>query len=372
MITSKKSITYIISNINKAITFEWISQTLDRNKYDLSFILLNNKNTFIEDYLKNNSIWVRRIQYKNKKDLPLAVYRISKLLKELRTDVIHTHLLDASLAGLIAAFLIRVPKRIHTRRHSTYHHQYCPKATNYDRLINFLSTDIIATSINVRDVLVEREHVKPPKVHVINNCFNLRAFQDVPHEDIEILRRKYKIGSHYPVIGVIARYIVWKGIPFIIDAFKHVLKIYPDALMILANADGPDKRRIQLNLKFLPDESFVEIRFENNHFALYKLFDVYVHVPVDSYIEAFGQTYIEALAAGVPSVFTLSGIANEFIEHKKNALVVDYQNPEQIADSIHRILEDKRIAQTLVKNGLASIQRFSLERMIKELEHLYG
>jgi glycosyltransferase involved in cell wall biosynthesis len=224
----------------------------------------------------------------------------------------------------------------------------------------------------VRNVLVEREHVKPSKVHVINHCFGLKAFRDVPQEDIEILRRKYKIGSHYPVIGVIARYIAWKGIPYIIDAFKQVLKAYPDALMILANADGPDKRRIRHHLKSLPDESFVEIRFEINHFALYKLFDIYVHVPVNPHIEAFGQTYVEALAAGVPSVFTLSGIANEFIEHGKNALVVDYQNTEQIADSIHRIIENKRIAQTLVRNGLASIQHFSLERMIKDLEHLYG
>lgn len=52
--------------------------------------------------------------------------------------------------------------------------------------------------------------------------------------------------------------------------------------------------------------------------------------------------------------------------------VVDYQNTEQIADSIQRIVENKRIAHTLVKNGLVSIQHFSLERMIKDLEHLYG
>ncbi len=36
-----KSITYIVSNIDKALTFEWVAEFLDTSRFSLSFILLN-------------------------------------------------------------------------------------------------------------------------------------------------------------------------------------------------------------------------------------------------------------------------------------------------------------------------------------------
>ncbi len=44
-----------------------------------------------------------------------------------------------------------------------------------------------------------------------------------------------------------------------------------------------------------------------------------MHVTIGKHYEAFGQIYVEALAAGIPSVFTLTGIAPEIIEHEHNA-----------------------------------------------------
>ena len=60
-----------------------------------------------------------------------------------------------------------------------------------------------------------------------------------------------------------------------------------------------------------------------------------MHVPIDSMSEAFGQTYIEALASRVPSIFTLSGIACEFAKDRVNCLVVPYKD----SDSIQLALE---------------------------------
>lgn len=36
--------------------------------------------------------------------------------------------------------------------------------------------------------------------------------------------------------------------------------------------------------------------------------------------------YVEAFASGIPSIFTISGFANNFIEHCKNTMVVSYKN----------------------------------------------
>ena len=103
------------------------------------------------------------------------------------------------------------------------------------------------------------------------------------------------------------------------------------------------------------------------------LFDVYVHVPIDAELEAFGQTYVEALAAGIPSVFTRSGVAREFIRHEHNALLVDFQNAEQVYQAIGRLLTDAVLRDTLIKNGREDIKvPFSLETMMNKLEKLYA
>jgi glycosyltransferase involved in cell wall biosynthesis len=150
-----------------------------------------------------------------------------------------------------------------------------------------------------------------------------------------------------------------------------LLSDYPNALLILASANGPYKKEIEGLLSELPEDSYITIPFENDLFALYQLFDIYVHVPINPEIEAFGQTYVEALAAGIPSVFTLSGVASEFIEHEKNALVVPFQDSEAAYYSIVRLLDDEMLKNKMVDNARESIKQFELSTMIQKLKKLY-
>ena len=96
-------------------------------------------------------------------------------------------------------------------------------------------------------------------------------------------------------------------------------------------------------------------------------------MPIDENCEAFGQTYVEALASGIPSIFTLSGIANEFIINERNALVVPYKNSDAIYNSCIRLLNDKTLCNSLIENGKKDVtQKFQLEQMINSLEALYN
>ncbi|MCH8903489.1 MAG: glycosyltransferase family 4 protein [Bacteroidetes bacterium] len=100
---------------------------------------------------------------------------------------------------------------------------------------------------------------------------------------------------------------------------------------------------------------------------------MFIHTPLDDHSEAFGQVYIEALAAGIPSVFSKSGIANEFIIDQKNALVVDHQNEEQIVAAVKRILNDDELRSELISNGREDVKtKFDLPVMINALEELYN
>ena len=76
---------------------------------------------------------------------------------------------------------------------------------------------------------------------------------------------KYDLGSSAPVIGVIARYIEWKGIEYIVEAARIVLRTHPNVLFIFANARGDPT--IAATVRKLPARSYGEIPFEPDLFA---------------------------------------------------------------------------------------------------------
>ncbi len=365
-------VVYILSNINKALAFEWIAECLNKDKFDLSFILLNPGDSALEQYLQMNKINVQRVVYHSKKDIPKAISRIYKLLKKEKTHIVHCHLFDACIAGLTAAKLAGVKKRIYTRHHATFHQVYFPRAVWYDKFISFMATDIVAISENVKQTLIS-EGVSSSKIHLIHHGFKLAEFQEIEPNQIQTLRRKYNSLGKYPVVGVISRYFELKGIQYIIPAFQKLLESYPDALLLLANATGNYTSQIKLLLEQIPQKNYIEVTFEPDIFALYQLFDIFIHVPIDSSLEAFGQTYVEALAAGVPSIFTLSGVAKEFIANKQNAFVVNYKDSQGIYQAMNEILQHTQQRQQLVNQGKKDIQSlFELNTMINKLEHMYN
>ena len=371
--TSPINVTYIISNINKALSFEWIATGIDKAKINLSFILLNPADSELEQFLQVAKIPAVRVPYSGKSSLASAIWKVYQQLKTWKTNVVHTHLFDANVVGLLAAKAAGVPKRILTRHHSTLHHVYYPRAVYYDRFTNALATDVVAITEMVRRILVEKEGVNPKKVHLIHHGLNLATFTQPDAGRVTSLRRQYGTAGCYPVVGVIARQTEWKGIQYIIPAFAQLRDQHQTARLLLANAHGDYQAEIQALLhQYLPAEAYEQIRFENDLGSLYQLFDLYVHTPIDDHSEAFGQTYVEALAAGIPSIFTLSGVAPEFIRHEENALVVPFADSAAIAAAMQRLLTDASLRMTLRAAGQASVTtQFGLATYLCALENLY-
>jgi glycosyltransferase involved in cell wall biosynthesis len=349
-----------------------VAEELDRKRFALSFLLLNPGDSVLETFLRGRGEDVLRIEYRGKKDLPGAIFRIARFLRRRNTRVVHCHLFDACVAGLVGARLAGVEKRLYTRHYATYHQVYFPRAVYYDQFINAQATGIVAISRNVTCAL-RKEGVNPRKVQLVHHGFRLEEFGKVPAGRVAALQTKYGLASKGPVVGVISRYFELKGIQYVIPAFKRLLDRFPGAHLVLANATGDYTNTIRALLNELPAGSYTEIRFEEDVAALYGLFDVFLHVPINEHLEAFGQTYVEALAAGVPSVFTLSGVAPEFIEDGHNALVVPFCDAEAIYRATARLLDNAPLRQALVARGRSDVQgRFSLRTMIQKLEELYA
>lgn len=370
----KQKITYIISDTNKSLAFEIIAKGLKEKNIDLTYILLQKDETDFSLFLKKHNIDCFLIPINGKKSYPLVLFKIYRLLFKIKPTIIHTHLRDANFLGLMAAKLVGVKHRIYTRHHSTSNHQYYSHAVKWDRLINSLSTHIVSISKNVSNVLINKEDILQKKLTLIHHGFELDKFKNPNASTIIDLKNKYHIKTDdSPIIGVISRYIHLKGLQYIIPAFAEVKKEYPNAHLILANAVGNDSLKVQQLLQnSLNPKDYTEITFEKDLHHLYGIFNYFIHAPINKEIEAFGQTYIEALAAKTPSVFTLSGVAHEFIIHEENALVVPYCSSKAISTSLVRLIKNKELCEKIIFNGIKSVQPFSAEEYVAKHIKLYN
>lgn len=371
---SKIKVTYIISFIDKAVAYEWITERIDHSKFELSFILLNSKPSYLFKFLKEKQVTAVELPYHGLRRSFSAITSVKKLLIEWKPDAIHTHLIDANFIGLLAGKWAGIKKRVFTRHNSTYHRSYFRKGILLDKLSIKLSTQIVSISKNVTEVLTNLDGAPESKIRLVHHGFDLQKIKRDHPDIVEKLSKKYNASNKTPVIGVVSRYMHWKGIQYIIPAFEQLLKKHPDALlMLVGSGSGDHANPIKEMLKSLPSGSYCETGFVNEFYAIYKLFSVFVHVPISHDLEAFGQIYVEALAAGIPSVVTRSGIAKEFMIDQENCLFVDFKNADEITEGVDKILSQSDLRNRLIKNGKKSVEgKFDLDDMVRKLENLYS
>jgi glycosyltransferase involved in cell wall biosynthesis len=365
---------YIVAQPVRWVSFEWVAAGLDREIFDLSFLLLSKGGPPpMAPHLEALGLAAVPLPYAGRHALLGPVRAIERYCRAHAVDIVHAHFMDACLAGLLGARLARVPVRVHTRHHAGpypwFHRR--PWGAWYDRWNNLLSTAVIAPSEQARRSLLDYDRIEPGKVVLVHHGFDLAACR-TDEAGVEAMRRKYGLGDDHPIVGVVARYERIKGHEPIIRAFRRLLTDYPRARLVLANARGHHAGPIRHLLGTLPASRFVEIPFEEQMPALYQTFDVFVHAPIRPHLEAFGQVYVEAMAAGVPCVCTLAGVAGEFVVDGENALVVSPEHDEQIHDGIVRILTDAALRRRLTARARRDVEeRFGIQGMLRSLQDLY-
>jgi len=93
---------------------------------------------------------------------------------------------------------------------------------------------------------------------------------------------------------------------------------------------------------------------EEEKWELLKNADVFVY---PSFYEGFGMPVLEAQKVGVPVVASNRGALPEILGN--SALLVNPENPSEIAEGIYKVLKDDQLRNELIKKGLENIKKFS-------------
>jgi glycosyltransferase involved in cell wall biosynthesis len=371
----KKKVILITSHLKgRAIAYEWIGVKLKERGYNVLLLHIDNTESNFEKFILETGITYKRITYsgKNKIEMLLTICKLMLEIIKFKPQVVHTHYFDANLLGLTAAWILRIPVRVYTRHTTIQRYRYLKGTRNFEKYFNRISTSIISISDVVTKVLMDYENVPLNKIKKVHHGFDLEMFSNVEEARLMSIKTKYNFTDTSIIIGSISRYDEWKGVEYTIGAFKKIVSDIPNAKLVLANACGVREDFIRSLLKELNPNTYIEIPFEDDVFALINTFDYFVHVPIDSEIEAFGQVYIEVMAASVPMICTLSGVAGEYIVDKSNAVVVDYQNSDAIYEGLKLLMQNNDLKNKIINQANKDIrEKFNVSEMINKLESIY-
>ncbi len=385
----KLKLTFLLGLNIRWVAHEWLAMYLDRSKFEIDFIVLE-PNDPLQYFLAENSVPYQMIPMIDYAATSEVVYQIYHHLKANETDIVHTIFFNGHITGQQAAYYAGVPVRVFTRQHGGIKDKRHDRS-KYEMIWDMATNAISQTNKGVPGMIADG--IPEEKISVIPTGFDLSLFENIGTERIEKLKAKYQIPKDkFPVIGVVARYVAWKGPQYTLEAFLEVLKTYPNAYLIIAGSQknivaqkekeqanaakgtyGPaeDAEEIKAKLTQLPNDSYLEVSFEDDLAALYQLFDVFVHVPIDKDVESFGQCFLDAMFSRIPSVVTRSGCVYDFAVHKKHAWIVDYENTPQITEGILQVLADKELSNNMVENAFNMAKTYNIDRQIQSLQNLY-
>ena len=228
-------VTFVFTHHIRWVPFELAATLIDKNQFEIDYVILGTSDPII-DFLKKNNIPVVSSSFDDYKNTPEVVKFVYDHLIKNQTDIVQTHWFAGSLVGMQAAYYANVPVRIFHREHPPLQY-YNRHPTSKHQLIWDCATHLIAVTHRSKAGMVE-DGIPEGKITVIPTGFDLAEFKTIDSLRVDKLREKYLDSDEYvhkrPIIGVVARYVKWKGVEFVIRAFKQVLDQYPDALLILA------------------------------------------------------------------------------------------------------------------------------------------
>jgi glycosyltransferase involved in cell wall biosynthesis len=83
--------------------------------------------------------------------------------------------------------------------------------------------------------------------------------------------------------------------------------------------------------------------------------------------ETFGNSLLEAMGSGLPSLAAAAGGVLEFAQHGSNALLVAPNSAQAIAEGLHRLMEDPALRRHLADGGLQTARERGWDEVYDQL-----
>jgi glycosyltransferase involved in cell wall biosynthesis len=346
------------------------------SRYDVTLVL-----NLDESYIPNLSgidLRVISVRIERKISLFRDVVALARLVGIFMTHdfrAVHSVAPKAGLLAMVAAWIARVPIRIHTFQGETWAvrsglMRFVLKSA--DRIMARLATHLLVVSRSEQDFLIDQGILTPARSRVLASGsisgVDVARFR-ADSEARSRIRREFDLSDTDVLFLFLGRIARDKGILDLADAFALVAAEFPHVRLLIV---GPDEDGIQQEVFARAGAAVARLRFSGITDTPEQVLAAADVICLPSYREAFGMVILEAAATGIPSVASrIYGISDAVVEGE-TGLLHEPLNPQDLASQMKKLAENPGLRRALGEAAYLRVHReFRSERVIEELLKFY-
>lgn len=309
----------------------------------------------------------------------IALWKIIRIIREYKPDIVHTHAAKAGALGRVAAWLCRVPIVVHTYHGHVFSGYFGPYKSliirNIEKTLGKITTHIICISEKqFQDITVRFRIVAPAKASVVPLGFDLSRFKKNQEEKRLQFRTKYSLNADSIAVGIIGRFAPVKNHVLFIKSFAIAKRRNKD-LRAFVIGDGESKEKlIQIANSFglttgsdLNCDMTFTSWIKNIEDALTGL-DMVVLTSIN---EGTPVSLIEAQAASRPVVSTDAGGVRDCVQDQLTGFITTPDETE-ISSAILRLADSRELREMMGERGASFVEnKFSHHRLVSDIRALY-
>jgi glycosyltransferase involved in cell wall biosynthesis len=346
-----------------------LARRLDPARYDVTLGCLQAQGPLLER-LRDSSVAIAEFYPKGGLDSVGGIYQLLRLRAFLRRggfDIVHTHDLWSNLMGVPAAWMVRVPVIISSRRDLSNFDWYQTGRRVWLRRIQNLSQVVLTNADTIRDGLIAEDGFAPQKVRVIHNGVDTDRFSVAPRGRNQLFPGAGE-GKLIVLVGNMHSDV--KGHSWLITAAPVIVRDFPQTRFVFAG-DGEQRKEFERQAEGLGlQRNFLFLGRRGDIPEILACCDVAV---LPSKAEGLPNAVLEYLAAGLPTIASDVGGNAEIIKDGVTGLLVPPQDSEALAAAVLRLLRNPDLARRLAQGGHEYVrQNFSFERLIEQVDNLYS
>jgi glycosyltransferase involved in cell wall biosynthesis len=298
------------------------------------------------------ALWA--LYWRFKKDPPLAVHTITP---------------KAGLLGMLAAWLARVPIRVHSFTGQVWVTKkgvmrWLLKAA--DRRIAGMATDVLVDSPSQRDFLIAQGVLTAERSSVLGSgsiCgVNTERFS--PKESVrEVVRNEWGTASDAVVCLYLGRLNLDKGVLDLASAFAQVADRHPKAELWVV---GPDEADYFQQMQALLGKAINQVKrvdFTPTPERYMQAADLFC---LPSYREGFGSSVIEAAACGVPTLASRIYGLTDAVDEGQTGWMHKAGDVQDLSQQLDRLLANPAELTSKGKAARGYVETFFAEEIVTD------
>lgn len=285
----------------------------------------------------------------------LAVLKLVVFLRKEKPFIVHTHTPKAGIVGMLAAFLTKIPHRLHTVAGMPLLEEsgFKRKVLDFvEKLTYACATRVYPNSFGLKTIIENNNYCATNKLKVLANgssngintsYFSTDLFSNDTKQD---LRKELKISIDDFVFIFVGRLVTDKGINELVGAFEAIQNYYPTSKLLLVgeyenNLDPLSPKTIN---SINENKAIISVGFKNDVRPYFAISNCLVF---PSYREGFPNVVMQAGAMGLPSIVSNINGCNEIVIQDKNGLIIPVKNENAIFEAMKKVLTNPTLFNSM-------------------------